>query len=328
MKTVRFRDWDCVVEKRNYGNGRPALVLNDANDGEQIAVATVNLDEMPGSPNHVFIKDYSENEGMLKALTDAGVVRDTGIRVEGGFVSIPVAELQYPYREREAASRHVEILARALRGGDGSFSQVPLLPPTVEDAKAHIENDIEKMGFSSAGAFVMKEGYRLRDGVEAPLYRHPDDQSRREREPQQKDQFSEQLEKVRPITRNLIDSAMNGSAVTNATVIDFGLDSQKHYEALALPIQQKEIMPLELDAAMGHGEKLTKLAREASSNPHKDVQFYTSWDGMAGRPKPEAAMSEMAKLERTLDSLANKGGYDPADGIRPGAKDKDEGRSR
>jgi hypothetical protein len=101
MKLVRFKDWDCVVEKCHYGNGRPALVLNDARDGEQIAVGTVNLPDVPAGPNEVFIKDYSENEGMLAALEAAGVVKSTGASVRSGFVTVPRAELQPPYRERE-----------------------------------------------------------------------------------------------------------------------------------------------------------------------------------------------------------------------------------
>jgi hypothetical protein len=62
-------------------------------------------------------------------------------------------------------------------------------------------------------------------------------------------------------------------------------------------------MPKDLDAALGHGEKLTALARNAASNPHKDVQFYTSWDGIYHRPRPEGALSEEAKLNRILGSF-------------------------
>jgi hypothetical protein len=99
MKHVRFKDWDCIVQKCQYGNGRPALQLIDANDGDPIATATVNLPDVPAGPNEVFIKDYSENEGMLKALTDAGVIKPTGDSVRSGFVTVPRAELQPPFRE-------------------------------------------------------------------------------------------------------------------------------------------------------------------------------------------------------------------------------------
>jgi hypothetical protein len=108
MKTVRFADRDCVVEKSRYTNGRPALVLNDPRDGEQIAVATVNLPDVPAGPNEVFIKDYSENAGMLAALEAAGVVRATGDVARSGFVTIPRCELLPPFRERSLAEMVAE----------------------------------------------------------------------------------------------------------------------------------------------------------------------------------------------------------------------------
>lgn len=99
MKRVNFGGYDCVVEKAAYPNGRPALVLMDARKGEQVTVATVNLPDVPAGPGEVFIKDYSENAGMLAALEDAGVVRATGETVRSGFVSVPRAALLPPYRE-------------------------------------------------------------------------------------------------------------------------------------------------------------------------------------------------------------------------------------
>jgi hypothetical protein len=107
MKTVRFLGHDCVVEKTRYPNGRPALVLNDARDGEMFAVATVNLPDLPAGPNQVFIKDYSENEGMLAALEAAGIVRPLNVRARSEFVSVPICELLPPYQEQTLA----EVLA-------------------------------------------------------------------------------------------------------------------------------------------------------------------------------------------------------------------------
>ncbi|HEX4132893.1 MAG TPA: hypothetical protein VHZ24_22865 [Pirellulales bacterium] len=75
----------------------------------------------------------------------------------------------------------------------------------------------------------------------------------------------------------LIDSWPN-----HAAVVDFGIDSQKHYEALYYPIREGEIAPNVLDAVLGDGPKLTALVRESVSNPHKDVSFHTSWDVILG----------------------------------------------
>ena len=96
MKTVHFQNTEYLVEKHHYENGRTALMLT--HEGEQAAVATLNMPEIPLGPNRVIIKDYSENEGMLNALVDGGVIRNTNVRAAGGF---PIAELLGPYREPE-----------------------------------------------------------------------------------------------------------------------------------------------------------------------------------------------------------------------------------
>ena len=95
--------------------------------------------------------------------------------------------------------------------------------------------------------------------------------------------FIEQLDQVRPVTRNLIEAVILDSWPDHAAVVDFGIDSQEHYEALYYPIRAHEILPKRLDEALGNGEKLTQLVREAASNPHRDVAFCTSWDAIFGR---------------------------------------------
>jgi Domain of unknown function (DUF4313) len=89
MNKVKFLGHVCDVEVTTYRNGRTALILNDARTGEEVTVATVNIPEIPVTPGETFIKDYSENEGVLKALEEAGWVKSTGERVHSGFVEIP-----------------------------------------------------------------------------------------------------------------------------------------------------------------------------------------------------------------------------------------------
>jgi hypothetical protein len=131
--------------------------------------------------------------------------------------------------------------------------------------------------------------------------------------------FAEQLASVRPTTRHLVTSILLDSWPSHATVVDFGIDSQKHYEALYYPIRQSEIMPLALDAALGDGPKLTAMVRDAASNPHKDVEFHTSWDLILGRggstPTEKAGLQELRKdsaMARTSDREA-VGEHDRAD---------------
>lgn len=77
---------------------------SDAEDflfkGEQIMTATINPDERnlnaPDSKytrDTVFIKDYSENEGILAALIEAGIVEQPHRRITQGFVTVPVCKL-------------------------------------------------------------------------------------------------------------------------------------------------------------------------------------------------------------------------------------------
>jgi hypothetical protein len=105
--------------------------------------------------------------------------------------------------------------------------------------------------------------------------------------------FAEELLSVRPVTRDLVTSILIDAWPSHAAVVDFGIDTQKHYEALYWPIREAEIMPKALDAALGNGPMLTAMTREAGSNPHKDVTFSTSWDIILGRDAGGAAFSDV-----------------------------------
>lgn len=83
-KKVRFKQWNCVVIKSKYmDNDRIALVLKEEETGEPVATASVNVVDyyfkQQDGENQTFIKNYSENEGILEALIEAGIVEDTGI---------------------------------------------------------------------------------------------------------------------------------------------------------------------------------------------------------------------------------------------------------
>ena len=63
-------------------------------DDEHMPYATATLNPtflLP--PNHVAIKDYSENEGVLDALKKARVVEETGQYVQAGFEKAPICRL-------------------------------------------------------------------------------------------------------------------------------------------------------------------------------------------------------------------------------------------
>lgn len=92
--TLKFIGYDCVVEFAKYGNGRTALRLVTNNEArEPVAVATVNLPHVPLGADEVFIKNWSENEGIKEALVVAGVIQDTGETVPTGYVEANVCKL-------------------------------------------------------------------------------------------------------------------------------------------------------------------------------------------------------------------------------------------
>ena len=89
---VKFQDWDCIATYAQYGNGRLAIILVDAEDSSPIATATVNLPDEDMTDDEVAIKDYSENEGMLAALLDSGLISKPVRLAFSGFVTVPICK--------------------------------------------------------------------------------------------------------------------------------------------------------------------------------------------------------------------------------------------
>lgn len=91
---IRFKEWDCVLDKCKYAeNDNTAILLYGVDDYSPIATAIVNLSiSLP--ENQAYIKDYSENEGMLEALKKVGVVKKViGCGSSGYIDMIPLCEL-------------------------------------------------------------------------------------------------------------------------------------------------------------------------------------------------------------------------------------------
>lgn len=81
---------DVRIERGTYSDGSTALVVMDG--FERVATATVWL-PTPPQEGCVWIKDWSENEGMLASLVAAGVVEATGQVEPTGFVVAHEARL-------------------------------------------------------------------------------------------------------------------------------------------------------------------------------------------------------------------------------------------
>ena len=90
MRT-RFINESVVIQKATYPNGSTALLLKSEN-GEPLGYATAVLEELPAN-GHVFIKDWNENDGVLDALQQAGIVGPVVRSVPAGFVAAQEVEL-------------------------------------------------------------------------------------------------------------------------------------------------------------------------------------------------------------------------------------------
>lgn len=93
-KTIEFSGYTCRIMWGKYGNGRLALQLLDDEDWSPVAVASVNLPDVYMAPDEMAVKDWSENEGMLDALMEAGIVEKPHAMVPTGFVMAPICKIK------------------------------------------------------------------------------------------------------------------------------------------------------------------------------------------------------------------------------------------
>ena len=95
-KEFIFAGYHCHLVQTTYHSGGTALQLVSSRtelatsdselgleEGEPIATASVKLEDGT-EEGYCFIKDWAENEGMLEALLEAGLVEITGRQVVAG----------------------------------------------------------------------------------------------------------------------------------------------------------------------------------------------------------------------------------------------------
>lgn len=92
IPTVKFLGETCTVKFKEYDNGRVAIQLL-CEDGCPMATATVNFPSVKVGEGNVLIKTYSENEGMMNALIEAGIIGEPVYRHGMGFVEVPECPL-------------------------------------------------------------------------------------------------------------------------------------------------------------------------------------------------------------------------------------------
>ena len=95
-QTVGFAGTICTVQKEKYAKGQNCLRLVDSEDFTTFCVATVAVEhEMVNiGENDVIIKNYSENEGILTALINAGIIQEPHRAFSYNFVTLYVCKLK------------------------------------------------------------------------------------------------------------------------------------------------------------------------------------------------------------------------------------------
>jgi hypothetical protein len=93
MKTYNFNGSEVTV-KVITSICPNRIQLNGAVDGVPYAIATVNIPELINVEGYVAIKDYSENEGMLKFLIDNDFIEPPVTHVESGYVKLPICKIK------------------------------------------------------------------------------------------------------------------------------------------------------------------------------------------------------------------------------------------
>ncbi|QLF83384.1 hypothetical protein SEA_NICEHOUSE_168 [Rhodococcus phage NiceHouse] len=90
--TKYVKDEPAVVKVLGYGDGSKALRAFST-DGSMLFTATTFLEHDTPEEGNVFIKNWSENEGVLECLIDQGIISEP-IRIhQSGFVEVPECKL-------------------------------------------------------------------------------------------------------------------------------------------------------------------------------------------------------------------------------------------
>lgn len=96
VKSIRmsFNGQTLIVQRTTYPNGMISIQLFNL-EGMPFAKATIDsLPELP-SKGCAFVKNYAENNGILEALEEAGLVKPTGNKMSVGYVEADEVEVLF-----------------------------------------------------------------------------------------------------------------------------------------------------------------------------------------------------------------------------------------
>lgn len=103
---------------------------------------------------------------------------------------------------------------------------------------------------------------------------------------------------LKPVTEALVDAIVLDLWPGGAVIVDFGLVSTRHYEAIYYAVRHDDVSPAELDNAAGNGPLLTALMERAEHNPHRGrgLVFTTPYDEVT--PERRAFLERFANIGR------------------------------
>jgi hypothetical protein len=83
----------CFKGSRYANNDAPAIRVVSSETRDPMSVLTVNMPPHIPQEGEIFVKTWSENEGITSILRDSEFFRDTGKRVSNGFVEAEIWEV-------------------------------------------------------------------------------------------------------------------------------------------------------------------------------------------------------------------------------------------
>ncbi len=89
----KYDIYNVEIKAGQYEGGRLALTLFDTEDGIPVAIVTVNVPSVDLEKDEIIIKDYSENEGVLKFMKDNELAVDTGKTIPLGSIEFNIAKI-------------------------------------------------------------------------------------------------------------------------------------------------------------------------------------------------------------------------------------------
>ena len=103
---VMWHGWTCEVVFNRYANGdRLAISLVGSEErtgddppfpGESVMRVTTNATEVELAPDEVLVKTWSENDGILEVMEEAGILQYTGRDVALGYAIASVCRVLVP----------------------------------------------------------------------------------------------------------------------------------------------------------------------------------------------------------------------------------------